>query len=108
MGYEVAAGADKVKPFFLCEREAALELAAGYEKGREEMLDAMILVTVAERCIRTPSGWSFEVAEIVAGPLTDYNGLGFYVVMIDAGDGQALYTLTWPVLGGRAPQRRPI
>lgn len=59
-------------------------------------LDARERLAVVERCFRSPPGQVFEVAEVVAGPLTDFGGLRFYVVRIDAGDGRSLFALTWP------------
>ena len=43
----------------------------------------MVRLPVPERCVRHPPGWTFEVAEIVAGPLRSFDGLPFYVVMIN-------------------------
>ena len=106
-GHGVAA-AYEVAPFLLCHREAALELAAAYQKSEQEAGDAMLRLAVAERCFRHPPGWSFEVAEIAAGPLFSYDGQPFYVVMIDTDDGRALYGLTWPTHRGPTPKRRPI
>ena len=100
-----AVGANSVQPFLLCERDAALELAAAYQKGAREAQDTMFELAVVERCLRHPPGWSFEVAEIVAGPLISYDGMRFYVVLIDADDGRALYGLTWPLRGSPLPKR---
>ncbi len=80
----------------MCERGAALELAAAYEASERAALDALERLAVAERCFRSPPGQVFEVAEVVAGPLTDFGGLRFYVVRIDTGDGRSLFALTWP------------
>ena len=66
-------------------------------------MDTMVELPVPERCVRHPPGQVFEVAEIVAGPLKSYDGLPFYVVMIEIEDGRSLFALTWRQLRGKSP-----
>ena len=71
-------------------------------------LDALGRLPVPERCVRHPPGWTFEVAEIVAGPLLSFDGLPFFVVQINIKDGPPLFGLTWQRLGETAPKGQPL
>ena len=108
LSHGVAARADEVQPFFLCEKQEALELAAAYETSHEAVIDTMVRLPVPERCVRHPPGWTFEVAEIVAGPLRSFDGLRFYVVQIDIQGARPLFGLTWRRLGETAPKGQPM
>ena len=103
VGHGVAARAETVSPFLLCEREEASELARAYEASQQAVIDTMVELPVPERCVRHPPGQVFEVAKVVAGPLKSFDGLPFFVVQINIKDGRPLYGLTWRQLGGRSP-----
>lgn len=95
-GYgSAAARADTVQPFLVCSDLGAVMAIADAYREHARLLDAIERLSVAERCFRAPPWQAFEVAEVVAGPFTDYEGRRLYVVRIDAGDGRSLYTWTW-------------
>ncbi len=108
VSHGVAARAETVQPFFLCEREEALELAKAYEASQQAVMDTMGRLPVPERCVRHPPGRTFEVAEIVAGPLRSHDGLPFFVVRLDIAGGRPLYGLTWQRLGETTPKGQPL
>lgn len=51
VSHGVAARAETVQPFFLCEREEAFELARAYETSQQAVMDTMVRLLVPENIV---------------------------------------------------------